>query len=676
MNIPKEKIERVKKLRELIDKLRYEYHVLDKVEVSPEALDSLKHELVLLEEEYPELITPDSPTQRVAGKALDEFKKVVHQIPQWSFNDAFNEEEIKAFDERVQRFLQKEGINEKPEYICELKIDGLKVVMTYKKGLLVQAATRGDGKIGEDVTLNVKTIESVPLKLLEPVDIIVEGEIWMSKKVFKELNLERKRKNEPLFANPRNIAAGSIRQLDSKIVAERKLQNFAYDIAQSDNFPDTQEGELKKLQTLGFKVSKHFQKVSNVEGIMNYWKKWKKESPKEDYWIDGVVIKVNEKKFQDVLGYTGKAPRWGIAFKFPAEEVTTVVEDVTFQIGRTGVITPVAKLMPVSVAGSTVSRATLHNEDEIKRLGLKIGDTVILRKAGDVIPDVVKVLIELRSGKEKTISMPKKCPACGTELKKIIIGDKSKKKEEQSAALYCTNPNCSGKDRRKLYYFASKNAFDIEDLGPKVVDLLLDNAVITTAPDIFKIKKEDLITLPRFAEKSADNLIKSINNRREVTFQRFLTALSISQVGEETAEDLAHNFKNINEFLNASKEELENINGLGPNMSDSIITWRKEKSNQKIIKELLEEVKIIYPEKKGGVKKLQDKTFVLTGTLSSLSRDEAKKKIKDLGGDVVGSVSAKTSFVVAGENPGSKLDKANELGVEVLSEEDFLKLLK
>ncbi len=675
MNILQEKIERVKKLRELIDKLRYEYHVLDKVDVSPEALDSLKHELVLLEEEYPELITPDSPTQRVAGKALPEFKKVVHQVPQWSFNDAFNEEEIKAFDERVKRFLQKEGISETPTYVCELKIDGLKVVMTYEKGLLIQAATRGDGKIGEDVTLNVKTIESVPLRLREPIDIIVEGEIWMSKKVFMELNRERKKKGEPLFANPRNIAAGSIRQLDSKIAAERKLRNFVYDIARFDNFPSTQVDELKKLQQLGFKISENFKKVLNVEEIIDYWKKWKKESSKEDYWIDGIVIKVNEKKLQDVLGYTGKAPRWGIAFKFPAEEVTTVVEDVTFQIGRTGVITPVAKLVPVSVAGSTVSRATLHNEDEIKRLGLKIGDTVILRKAGDVIPDIVKVLNELRTGKEKAIQMPKNCPACGTELKKIIIGDKSKKKEEESAALYCTNSNCSGKDRRKLYYFASKNAFDIEDLGPKVVDLLLDNAVITSAPDIFKIKKEDLVSLPRFAEKSADNLIKSINNRREISFQRFLTALSISQVGEETAEDLANNFKNIDDFLSASKEDLESMNGIGPNMSDSIIAWRKEKTNQKIISELLKEIKIIYPTKKEEAQKLLGKTFVLTGTLPNMSRDEAKKKIKELGGDVVGSVSAKTSFVLAGENPGSKLDKANELGVKVLSEEDFLKLI-
>ena len=681
--IPKEKIERVKKLRELIDKLRYEYHVQDKVEVSPEALDSLKHELVLLEEEYPELITPDSPTQRVAGTALPEFKKVTHQIPQWSFNDAFNFEEIKAFDERVKRFLLKEGIKENPNYVCELKIDGLKVVMTYKKGLLVQAATRGDGKIGEDVTLNVKTIESVPLRLKEPVDIIVEGEIWMSKKVFEELNRERKKKGEPLFANPRNIAAGSIRQLDPKIAAERKLRNFVYDIAEFDHFPSTQEGELKKLQELGFKVSKHFQKVSTVEEIMDYWKKWnlpagrQEMAPKdmEDYWIDGIVIKVNEKKFQDILGYTGKAPRWGIAFKFPAEEVTTVVEDVTFQIGRTGVITPVAKLKPVSVAGSTVSRATLHNEDEIKRLGLKIGDTVILRKAGDVIPDVVKVLTDLRSGKEKNILMPKKCPACGTELKKIIIGDKAKNKDE-SAALYCTNPNCAGKDRRKLYYFASKNAFDIEDLGPKVIDLLLDNGVIVSAPDIFKIKKEDLLELPRFAEKSADNLIASINNRRKITFQRFLTALSISQVGEETAEDLANNFKNVDAFLNASKDDLENLNGLGPNMASSIIEWRKEKQNQKMVNELLKEVKIIYPEKKAGPKTLSGKTFVLTGTLSRMSRDEAKKKIKELGGDVVGSVSSKTSYVVAGENPGSKLDNANRLGVKVLLEEDFINLLK
>lgn len=674
--VPIETIKRTEKLRELINKLRYEYNVLDYSEVTPEALDSLKHELVQIETKFPELITPDSPTQRVAGRPLDEFKKVAHRVPQWSFNDCFNEEELLAFDKRIKNFLSKEGVKENPTYICELKIDGLKIVMTYKNGFLIQAATRGDGKIGEDVTMNVRTIESVPLKLSQAVDMIVEGEIWMSKKVFEELNKERKRKGEPLFANPRNIAAGSIRQLDPKIAAERRLKNFVYDIAEIDNFPQSQEKELKMLQELGFNVNKHFQKVKNVEEIIEYWSKWKEGAKKEDYWIDGVVIKVNEKKLQDVLGYTGKAPRWGIAFKFPAEEVTTIVEDVFFQIGRTGVITPVAKLKPVSVAGSTVARATLHNEDEIKRLGLKISDTIILRKAGDVIPDVVKVLTELRIGKEKIIHMPKNCPVCGTELKKIIIGDKSKG-GEVSAALYCTNPNCLGKDRRKLYYFASKNAFDIKGMGPKVIDLLLDNSVISTAVDIFKIKKADLLSLPRFAELSADNLIESVNNRRKVSLQRFITALSIPQVGEETAEDLANNFKTVENFFGATKEDLENIDGVGPNVSDAIVLWRKEKANQNLVKGLLKQIEIQKVVGNSAAKKpLSGKTFVLTGTLSSMSRDEAKKKIKALGGDVIGSVSNKTSFVVVGENPGSKLDNANALGVKVLSEEEFSKLLK
>ncbi len=498
--------DRISKLKKAIEKYRFEVHVLDKTDISEGALDSLKHELVVLEEQFPELITPDSPSQRVAGKPLPEFKKVKHQVSQWSFNDCFDEDELKAFDERVKKFLLPSFGVVSPEYICELKIDGLKVVLTYEKGILKTAATRGDGSVGEDVTHNVRTIESVPLTLTKKVDLITEGEIWMSKKVFDELNKKRKKEGLELFANPRNIAAGSIRQLDPKVANERRLKTFIYDIAKAEQFPESQKEELKYLDTLGFKTNKNFIVTKNISEIMDFWKLWQKKAPREDYWIDGIVIKVNKKEYQDVLGYTGKAPRWGIAFKFPAEQVTTVLEDISFQVGRTGVITPVANLRPVSVAGSVVSRATLHNEDEIKRLDLRLGDTVILQKAGDVIPDIVKVLTEFRSGKEKVFVMPTHCPVCESALEKRVIGEK----KEQSSAYFCSNKKCPGKDRKKLYYFTSKKVFNIEGLGPKIIDALLDAELVSEPADFFTLKKGDLLALPRFGELSVNNLLESI----------------------------------------------------------------------------------------------------------------------------------------------------------------------
>ena len=398
----KEIIERLAKLKASIERHRYNYHVLDKPEISDEALDSLKNELVKIETEYPELITPDSPSQRVAGAPLPEFKKVAHKVPQWSFNDAFTIEDIREFDARTKRFLKSQtGKDIWPSYVCELKIDGLKIVSEYKKGLLVGAATRGDGKVGEDVTMNIRTIESVPLRLNKDVDIIVEGEVWLSKRNFEKLNKEQKKKDKPLYANPRNVAAGTIRQLDPSIVAGRRLETFTYDIASyGEKMPVKQELELALLNELGFKVNRYFEPCKNIEEVISFWQKWQKKKDSLDYFIDGVVVKVNEKEYQDILGFTGKAPRYGIAFKFQAEQVTTVVEDIQLQIGRTGVLTPVAHLKPVLVAGSTVSRATLHNEDEIRRLDVRVGDTVILQKAGDVIPDIVKVLVEFRTGKE------------------------------------------------------------------------------------------------------------------------------------------------------------------------------------------------------------------------------------------------------------------------------------
>ena len=658
---------RLEQLKKAIEHHRYLYHVLDKQEISDEALDSLKHELVSLETRYPELVTPDSPSQRVAGEPLPEFVKIEHEVPQWSFNDAFSEEEIKDFDARVKRFMQEKYPGISPEYICELKIDGLKVVLTYKKGMLVTAATRGDGKIGEDVTMNVRTIESVPLRLKEDVDIIVEGEVWLAKSELVRINKERQKAGEPLFANPRNVAAGSIRQLDPKVVAKRKLSVFNYDIAKyGKKMPETQYEELAEMKRLGFKVNPHFQKCKNVADIVAYWKKWQKLSKKEDYWIDGAVIKVNERKYQEYLGYTGKAPRFGIAFKFPAEQVTTVVEDIVLQIGRTGVLTPVANLTPVSVAGSVVSRATLHNEDEIKRLDVRIGDTVVLQKAGDVIPDIVKVLTEMRTGKEKPYHFPKNVPACG--------GDGSIERIPGEAAWRCVNKKSFAQQKRKFYHFVSKHAFDIEHMGPKNIDLFLEHGLIVNFDDIFTLKKGDLLTLPRFAEKSADNIIEAIKLRKEILLPKFITALSIPNVGEETAEDLAMKFGTIENLEESKIDELENISGIGETVAQSVFNWFGEKENKDLVRRLLTHVTILRPQRKKNTP-LSGKSFVLTGSLSTMSRDEAKQKIEDFGGDVVGSVSSNTDYVVAGAEPGSKYDKAQELGVEILDEDEFLRMM-
>jgi len=661
----KEAKTRVKKLRELINYHRYLYHVLDRQEISDEALDSLKNELVQIETRFPDLVTADSPTQRVGGKPLDKFSKVKHRIPQWSFNDAFSPEDIRDFDTRVKRAL---GGDITPHYICELKIDGFKIVLTYEKGLLVQAATRGDGTIGEDVTANIRTVESIPLRLEKEVNVIVEGEVWMSKKVFNKINEEQKKTSGALFANPRNMAAGTIRQLDPKIVASRKLENFTYDLAWADfAFPPTQIEELELLRSLGFKVNKYFTECPTIEEVIAFWQKWQKKKDKEDYWIDGVVIKVNERALQEQLGFTGKAPRFAIAFKFPAEQVTTVVEDIVLQVGRQGTITPVANLRPVLVAGSTVSRATLHNEDEIKRLDVRVGDTVILQKAGDVIPDIVQVLSAMRTGKEKVFKWPTELEACGGAIERI----------PGQSAWRCVNKNSYAQLKRKFYHFTSKSAFDIENLGPKIIDQLLANNLLATYDDIFRLKKGDLLALPRFAEKSVENLLGAIEERRVIALPRFIVAMSIPNVGEETAEDLAEHFETLEKIEQAKLEELQAISGVGDIVAKSVFDWFRQKENQNLVNNLLKQVKILRGTKTRGVaQKLTGQTFVLTGTLPKLSRDEAKELIRKNGGDVSSSVSAKTDYVLAGEEAGSKLDKASELGVKIISEGEFLKMIK
>ena len=677
---PKVVLDRLEKLKAAIEKYRYEYHVLDKASISPEALDSLKHELVQIEAEYPELVTPDSPSQRVAGKPLPEFTKVTHQVPQWSFNDAFSPEEMREFDARVKRFMATAVENKKiknikgagavptPTYCVEHKIDGLKVVIEYEKGLLKRAATRGDGVVGEDVTENVRTIESVPLRLTQPVDIIVEGEIWMGKKQLATLNKARAKADLEPFANPRNVAAGSIRQLDPAVAAERKLQTFIYYIARYKSLPPTQVSSLELLKELGFKVNPFFKHCKNMDEVVEYWHEWQKKMPKQDYLADGVVVKVDEREYQDALGYTGKAPRWGIAFKFPAEQVTTVVEDIVLQIGRTGVLTPVAHLRAVSVAGSTVSRATLHNEDEIKRLDVRIGDTVVLQKAGDVIPDIVSVVQELRPKNSVPYVFPKKVMACG--------GDGSIERIPGEAAWRCVSKDSFDQVKRRFYHFVSKKCFDMDGLGPKIIDVLLEKNLISSFDDIFTLKRGDLLALPRFAEKSVDNLLASVEKARTVSLPRFIASLSIPQVGEETAFDLAKHFGNLEKIAAASFEEIESIYGVGPIVAHAVFDWFRVAVNKKLVANLLKHLTIEKVEGaavSGGV--FVGKSFVFTGSLLTLDRDAAQEMVRERGGDVSSSVSKNTTYVVAGESAGSKLDKARSLGVQIIDEETFKKML-
>ncbi len=680
---PKDVRERYLKLKETIDYHRRLYHVEDRQDISDEALDSLKYELVKIEKKYPSLVTPDSPSQRVAGEALKAFKKVPHKIPQWSFNDAFTEEDVVAFDERVKRVLTSAGEEPKPTYTCELKIDGLKIVCEYVAGVLVVAATRGDGAVGEEVTQNVRTIESVPLLLTRPVDVIVEGEIWMSKGNLKALNRARQKRGEPLFANPRNVAAGSIRQLDPKVAAARALDNFMYDIARASvPIPGAQYEELAFLRSLGFKVNKHFAQVKDIAGAIAYWRHWQKKKDREDYLIDGVVIKVNERRYQEALGYTGKAPRFAIAFKFPPEQVTTVVETISFQVGRTGVVTPVAHLKPVIVAGSTVSRATLHNEDRIMALDVRVGDTVVLQKAGDVIPEIVSVLKEMRIGKEKLFAFPKSIALCG--------GDGKIERVPGTAAWRCVNKRGFAQLRRRLYHFVSKRAFDIEGLGPRVVDALMGKNLVATADDFFTLTAGDLAQLPHFKEKSINNLLRAIERARRVPLERLLIALSIEHVGEETARDVALRLGSLHNIQAASTEDFERIEGVGAVVAESLYRFMHTKENEAFLSRLMKEIHLQKPKAhKGGA--LVGVKFVLTGVLSRLSRDEAKKKIRAEGGAVLSAVSKETDYLVAGEpakpgtasrassrarERGSKYERAQALGVAIINEEEFERLFQ
>jgi len=656
---------RIAKVKEQLQEIDHAYYVLDKPVVSDAARDSLKDELEKLEGEWPEFITVDSPTQRVGGKALGKFGKHKHRVPKWSFDDLFSLDEVREFDARVKRFLNLPAGHD-VEYVCELKIDGLNLSFIYEQGSLVKGVTRGDGEVGEVVTHTIKTIGSVPLKLADRLDVEVGGEVYMPKKSLEKLNQEQKRLGEAPFANPRNAAAGTVRQLDPQVAASRDLDSFMWTIYEPLKFDlKTQADIMEKMKRLGFKVNPNWQVIKNIDGVNKYFEHWQKHRDKLPYEIDGIVIKVNNLKFQERLGRTAKHVRWAAAYKFPAQQVTTVVENIEVQIGRTGVLTPVAHLRPVSLAGSIVKRATLHNQDEIDRLDVRIGDTVILQKAGDIIPDIVVVLPKLRDGREKKFVMPQKCPVCESPVSQKV----------GEVAYYCLNKKCYAQQMEGLAYFVRKSAFDIDGLGPKILEQLQKADLVKTPADLFLLTEQDLQPLERFAEKSAQNLVVAIEGAKKVPLHKFIQALGIRHVGEETAIALAQNFGDLKKIRQASLEILQQTEDIGPKVAESITEWFNDAHNQKLIDELLTNgVKIINPEKKSAGK-LDGLVFVLTGEMASFSRDEAKEKIRALGGDVSSSVSKKTDYVVAGDNPGSKYNKAKDLGVKIISEEEFKNLL-
>lgn len=664
---------RIETLKKEIEKYRYAYHVLNQSLVPDEVLDSLKKELYDLEQQFPDLITPDSPTQRVAGEPLKFFKKVIHKIPMLSLNDAFSQEDMLDWYKRIQKLVP----DKKIDFYCEYKFDGLAISLEYEKGILKIGSTRGDGKIGEDVTLNLKTIEAIPLRLTKEIDIEIRGEVLLNKEEFKRINKEQIKKGEEPFANPRNVAAGSIRQLDPKITASRKLDFYAYDIVTPLGLKTHQE-KHQLLQELGFKVHSGNKKANSLDQVFEFHKEVSQKREKLPFEIDGIVVIVNNNEIFEKLGVVGKAPRGAIAYKFSPKEATTIVEDIIVQVGRTGVLTPVAILKPVSVGGVTISRATLHNKEEIKRLGLKIKDTVIISRAGDVIPKIEKVLTNLRTGLEKEFKMPTHCPICKT---KVV-------EDEGGIIIRCPNKSCPARSIERFYHFISKGAFDIKGVGPKIINRFIDEGLIQEINDLFDLKEGDIAPLERYGEKSSKNIIDAIQKAKNITLNRFIYALGIPHIGEENAILLAKYFQKknkskkiqISDLIKIGKElkklELENIKTIGPKMSQSIVDWFKDESNLKFLKKLeskgINLIPIVSHKEKGKLKGL---TFVLTGALLSMTREEAKKRIREEGGEVSEVVSKKTDFVIAGDNPGSKLEKAKKLSVKIINEEEFLKML-
>ena len=652
--------ERMLELIEIINEADYNYHTLDNPTISDQEYDKYLRELFEIEAEHPEWIREDSPTQHAGGKIIEGFVQVVHKIPMMSLSNVFNESEIVAFDERI----KKEGIN--PQYMCELKIDGLSVSLLYEKGKLVRAATRGDGTVGEDITHNVKTIKSIPLKLKKEVDIEVRGEIFMNKKTLIELNEKRKKNNQPLLQNCRNAAAGSIRQLDSKVAAERKLDNFIYHLPNPLDYDlNTHSEAIEFMKELGFKTNPNNRLVNNINELLEFIEEKGALRPKLPYDIDGIVIKVNDIRQQQKLGYTAKYPKWATAYKFPAEEVVTKLTDIIFTVGRTGQITPNAVLEPVIVAGSTISRATLHNEDFVKERNLKIGDIVSIRKAGDVIPEVVEAKVERRTGNEKDFVMITECPMCQTKLVK----------KEGQVDYFCTNSKCPARHIEGLIHFASRDAMNIEGLGDRIMEDFYNFKFIGNLADIYSLKDhaKELVRLEGFGDKSVNNLLEAIENSKENSLERLIFGLGIPHVGAKTAKVLAQKLETLDNIIQSTEEELTKIPDIGGIIAKSIVDYFSDNHNRAIVEELKDlGLNMTYLGKKVESNDIfANKTFVLTGSLTIFTRDEASEKIELLGGKTSGSVSKKTSVVIVGENPGSKYEKAKELGIEIWTEKEF-----
>ncbi|MFA5750994.1 MAG: NAD-dependent DNA ligase LigA [Candidatus Paceibacterota bacterium] len=680
----KEKIietqKRIQKLREEIAYLRRLYHEENSPEVTDEVYDSLNKELKSLIKKYPEFDDPNTPENRVGGKPLDKFEKVKHSSPMLSIGNVFSKDEFIAWEKRNQKILNQKKLF---EYFCELKLDGLAVSLIYKDGVFEKGATRGDGSIGEDITENLKMIYTIPLHLKAPFpkSIEVRGEVIMQKKVLELINKKNEKEGKPKFANSRNAAAGSLRQLDPGIVKERKLDFFAYEIVDVDDveykkYLDEHSSKHEFLNRLGFNTDKHVKETIDIEEVFAFIEKVSKEREKLPFNIDGVVITINHTETFKSLGVAGKDPRGVIAYKFPAEKATTIVKDIIVNVGRTGVLTPLAIFAPTLVSGSTISKATLHNLDQIERLDIRIGDTVVIEKGGDVIPKVVESLKGLRKGNEKKFKMSERCPVCGGVIEKREIKENRKLNNNSSTlsvAYYCINPKCSAKNERYLEHFVS--VFEIYELGPKILRRFKDEGYITDAGDIFTLKKEDIEVLDRFGEKSAENIIKEIEMKKKIKLWRFIYALGILHVGEQTARDLANHFGKLVNIIKASKEELNNIENIGGKVSDSIYQFFKDKNNLNFINKLRKNGVVIEESNRKGKEKFSGVVFVLTGTLSTISRNEAKEKIISLGGRVSSSVSKNTSYIIVGEDAGSKLKEAQKLGVKILNEKEFIKLL-
>ncbi len=652
--------ERYLELIKIINEADYNYHTLDKPTITDQEYDSYLRELYNIEEAHPELVRSDSPSQRAGGKVLDEFKKITHAIPMLSLSNVFNEDEIRLFDERI----KKEGIN--PKYVAELKIDGLSVSLNYKNGKLVSAATRGDGVVGEDITNNVKTIKTVPLTINKPLDIEVRGEIYISKKRFEEINAEREKQGLDLFQNCRNLAAGSIRQLDSSIAAKRKLDCWIYHLPNPEDFGiKTHFEALEFMKDLGFKVNPNNKMIDNIDELLNYIEEMSEKRDSLPYDIDGIVIKLNNLAEQKVMGFTAKYPRWATAYKFPAKEVLTKLEDIVFTVGRTGQITPNAVLSPVLVAGSTIRRATLHNEDYVNEKDLKIGDIVSIRKAGDVIPEVVERILERRDGTEKDFVMIKNCPICGSTLVR----------KEGQVDYFCVNPMCDARHIEGLIHFVDRHAMNITGLGERIIEDFYNMGFIRSITDIYHLKKhaEDLIELEGFGNKSVNNLLEAIEESKKNSLEKLIFALGIEQVGEKTARVLARKFETMDCFMNASVEVLTNIQDIGEIIAKSIKDYFEKPDNQKLIEDLKTlGINMVYTgEKIEEKEEFADKTFVITGTLTNYTRDEVKRMIETYGGKVSDSVSKKTSVVIVGDAPGSKYDKALKLGITIWNDEQI-----